>query len=600
MKWYRNLKISAKLIIGFIIVAILAGIVGAVGIINLNQIGEADSRLYSVNTMGTNYASTACIYYQRIRFNSMKSLVIDDQGKRDELLQKSTNYTALAEENLTAYENADLSEDNRALFNTIKPEWQAYKDILAKVVENFKGDRIDEAKNLILGDLAAAGDALQLTFDNLMKYNADSGKEKNEQNMKLVTTSTVTMIVVVAVGVILALVLGIVISRMISRPVNIFADFAKMLALGDVNVGNLVTEKERQQLVSQKNEIGTLASSFDKVIESTQAMTSVAQQLAQGDLSVDVKVRSENDILGMSLSELVSRLGDIMETIVLAAGQVAAGSNQVSDSSMALSQGATEQASSVQELTASLQEIAAQVIQNAESARTASDLAKSAESNAADGNGQMKDLLDAMEAINQSSSSISKIIKVIDDIAFQTNILALNAAVEAARAGQHGKGFAVVAEEVRNLAAKSASAAKETTELIENSIKKVDVGTKIANSTALALNQIVVQVKKASDIVSDISSASSEQSAGIEQINQGVIQISQVVQSNAASAEESAAASEELSSQAAKLKEIVGFFRLKRGSGMTASPVAEVSPRKAVTMLTAKKIAIGEGEMGKY
>jgi chemotaxis methyl-accepting protein methylase len=223
-----------------------------------------------------------------------------------------------------------------------------------------------------------------------------------------------------------------------------------------------------------------------------------------------------------------------------------------------------EQASSIEELTASLEEISSQTKLNADNAGTANRLADEARTDAAQGNVHMKEMLKAMEEINESSSNISKIIKVIDDIAFQTNILALNAAVEAARAGQHGKGFAVVAEEVRNLAARSADAAKETTDLIEGSIKKTEDGTKIANDTANALAKIVDEVEKVAALVNDIANASNEQAAGINQINQGIMQVSDVVQNNSATSEESAAASEELSGHANLLKEMVGKYKLKQ------------------------------------
>ncbi|MBZ9634329.1 methyl-accepting chemotaxis protein [Clostridium sp. FP1] len=297
-------------------------------------------------------------------------------------------------------------------------------------------------------------------------------------------------------------------------------------------------------------------------------ISEVLDEMSNSNLELSINNEYKGDFAQIkdALNLIIQSFNEVFTEINNAADQVSAGSNQVSDGSQALSQGTTEQASSIEELTASITEVAAQTKQNAVNASQANELALNAKEGAALGNSHMKEMLKSMEEINESSSSISKIIKVIDDIAFQTNMLALNAAVEAARAGQHGKGFAVVAEEVRNLAARSAKAAKETTDLVEGSIKKVEIGTKIANNTAESLDQIVVGVSKAATLVGEIAAASNEQATAIYQINKGIEQVSDVVQTNSATAEQSAAASEELSSQASMLKNMVGKFKLKGGN----------------------------------
>ena len=301
-------------------------------------------------------------------------------------------------------------------------------------------------------------------------------------------------------------------------------------------------------------------------------LVEIAGRQAQGDFSeaITTPYADELGMLFRSLGDVNDNMNGLLANLRSAAEQVDSGARQISDSSVALAQGATEQASSIEELTASMEQISAQTQVNADNAAAANQLADKAKEDAESGNGQMEKLLTAMEDINASSKGISGIIKVIDDIAFQTNILSLNAAVEAARAGEHGKGFAVVAEEVRSLAAKSAQAAGEITRMIEESINKVTAGGRIADETARVLKKIVEEVERAAKLVSDISVASGEQAAGIAQINQGILQVSQVVQSNSATAQQAAAASEELTGQAENLMQQAAQFKLRedaKGAG---------------------------------
>jgi len=306
----------------------------------------------------------------------------------------------------------------------------------------------------------------------------------------------------------------------------------------------------------------------DSIVAPIEELKAKLGRIASGDLTAYVTgaYQGDHQLLKNALNDTLDSLNDILGQVATAADQVASGARQVSDSSQALSQGATEQAASLEQITASMTEMSGQTKQNAENASQANQLAASARTGAEAGNGLMQQMVKAMGEIDDSSQNISKIIKAIDEIAFQTNLLALNAAVEAARAGVHGKGFAVVAEEVRNLAARSAKAAKETTEMIEGSIKKVNQGSEIARKTAESLEAIVSGVGKVTDLVAEIAAASNEQAQGIAQVNQGLTQLDQVTQQNTSSSEESAAASEELSSQSNQLKQLLGKFMLKAAS----------------------------------
>ncbi|MCL2249263.1 MAG: methyl-accepting chemotaxis protein [Oscillospiraceae bacterium] len=314
---------------------------------------------------------------------------------------------------------------------------------------------------------------------------------------------------------------------------------------------------------SRPDEVGDLFRSYAKICEYISSVSSSLKTVAGGDLDVDVTVRSEKDILSQSLHTMVNQLNEMFGEINAASLQVSSGSQQISDSAQTLAKGATEQSATVQQLSASMHEITGKTKSNAQMAARASELATTIKGNAERGSKQMDEMMTAVKEINEASQNISKVIKSIDDIAFQTNILALNAAVEAARAGQHGKGFAVVAEEVRNLAAKSADAAKDTETLIADSMEKAELGSRIADGTAASLADIVAGIDESNKLVNEIAESSEEQTLGIEQVNSGIDQVAQVVQQNSATAQESAAASQQMSGQSTALEQLISRFKLK-------------------------------------
>ena len=573
----KNMKVSKKLIVSFLLVVAMTMAVGAVGIVGMMSIDKADTEMYEMQTVPMPSMAKILEAMQRMRVNAREYLVAvltDDPAKIENTHNAVENDKLVMQTNLDLYSDTILTAEAKSIFSEGRSLYEKdYLDFMAECYNTAKAGDADQ----ILKDFAVILPTINKIvddFDQCLALKVDRAAAASQSNSDLVNRLLLMIAIVLVAAVAVALVLAFYISGLISKPLKPLAAFmAKASATGD-----LTLSKEDMETIGKyseyRDEIGQTIKAATGFVGRVTDVSKTLETVAGGDLTVSLKLLSDADTMGLSLQAMISNLNNMFSEINSATGQVSAGSKQIADGAQALAQGATEQASSVEELAASLADVSTKTNENAHMAREAADLSGKIKERAEKGNTQMDQMMQAVTEINEASGSISRVIKVIDDIAFQTNILALNAAVEAARAGQHGKGFAVVAEEVRNLAAKSAEAAKDTSSLIENSIEKANLGMSIATETSESLKEIVEGINHNAEIIIKIEESSNEQADEIQQINTGVDQVAQVVQQNSATAEESAAASEEMSGQANMLQQLITQFRLK-DSGERSFSVAQ-------------------------
>ena len=472
---------------------------------------------------------------------------------------------------LSTYQNTLDANDAEevSLLQAVEDDWSTYQEIHEKMFAAADAGNTESAIQMLEGEGMTAYSSLKNALADLAQFNSNGATEAAERSTNIFHNATLALALVVVGTIIIGLALTLFIARCILSPVKEIEAAALKMGQGDFDIE--ISYQSKDELGVLADQMRDLTRRIHTIIDDENAFLA---KMADGDFTVDSTCPDQyigtfqpllHSFLGIS-----DRLNQTMSQISTASDQVSSGADQVANGAQVLAQGSTEQASSVEELAASINDVSQQVTQNAESARNASSKASEVGDSMTQCNSKMQEMIDAMAEINDSSQEISKILKTIEDIAFQTNILALNAAVEAARAGTAGKGFAVVADEVRSLAAKSDQAAKATKTLIERSVRSVENGTEIANETASSLMAAVEGAQDMGRIVDQISAASDQQAGAIDQITLGIDQISSVVQANSATSEESAAASQELSSQAQVMKELVSAFRLKDSVPMAA------------------------------
>lgn len=587
----KNMQVKNKLTLFSAMALVIIVVIAVVGISILTLTDRAHNKRYNVYGDGKAALSDCFTKFNQAKIDTRNMIYMyneaSEKEKQQETMEDIDAQFEVANERLDEMEEykSAYSKEIQDQIGEVRTCLQDYAAAAEKMKNFVNSNNVSAAENELTNDGMVVATKGQKVLETLLADLEEASDKESATITREVNALTAILVAICVFSFILLIAYCISLTRQIALPVAKLSEASRKLAVGDVDVDCTKINDD---------DLGELMDEFRLMADAIKTQTHITEDISHGDLTVDVVPRSDKDVLGQAIKRFVMDNNRILGNINESSAQVTVGAEQVANASQSLAQGSTEQASALQEVTASMDEIAERTKANASQANEANSLVHDVKGRAADGNDQMKAMIGAMNDINESSETISKIIKTIDDISFQTNILALNAAVEAARAGVHGKGFAVVAEEVRNLAAKSASAASETAEMIEDSIRKVDHGTKLAEETAKSLDEIVTSIDKITELIGSIASASNDQATAVSQIDQAIGQVSTVVQTNSATSEQCAAASEELSNQAANLREQLGHFKLTIGAsqGAADSSMGSYNSNEQVISL--------DGDFGKY
>lgn len=568
----KNLSVSKKLITGFSIVLLLMLLSGIFSILNLNNI-DSQVTMYSKYTVPNAEHVRVMQTSLRSTMHELLEAMIGTQGNVQVKLDSAEEHAKLAIKELDAYKANQRNADRNADIEQIKA-----------IITSGDSVRSEISELILEGTDASHNKAVQLynnqygpqlekaisTLEEFSKTAQSRAVTQKAEAVKVAMLSRIIIIVVAVISILITIFVVIFIRRSILVPIQKIVVANQEAAKGNLN--NEIDYESRDEFGQMIKFIGESNAMQSRMMGD---IIDKFTRISKGDLKITVDMDYPGDyaVLKETVENTVANLNHTMQTIHVAASQVSAGASQVSGGAQALAAGSTEQASSVEQLTASVEQIAGQAAANTSIVKAATEYVEQAEQGVITGDDYMRNLTAAMAEIETASNEIVNITKAIDDIAFQTNMLSLNAAIEAARAGSAGKGFTVVADEVRNLAGKSAEAAKQTAELIQNTVATISRGTELTGQTAQILKEVGANTKKVTESFVQIEQASFEQSDAIEQIKQGLTQVSSVIQTNAATAEENSATSEEMSAQADTLRAEVGKFRLNEGTQEEYEPI---------------------------